>query len=292
MMGAHVMAPHRRRIHPGRLIAWLAALALAVISAAPVVWIALTSFKTFVETQASPPIWIPDFTHVQAYVEEFFGLRGRAGGAVDSLLHSLLVATGAMLVTMAVAIPAAYGLARYRIARRDGIQFWIISSRMMPVIAAIVPLSTMLLWLGLNDTFHGLILAYLAVNLSFAVWLMSDFFASIPREVEDAARIDGLSRWAALGRITIPLARPSIAVIAMFTWIFSWNELLMAMVLTTGKTQTLPVYMATFNAGNTLTKYPNLAAAGVVQVIPAILIVLFLQRHIVSGLSMGAVAGE
>jgi ABC-type glycerol-3-phosphate transport system permease component len=280
-----------RRIRPERIVVWLLALALAMISSFPILWIVLTSFKTFVETQANPPVWIPDFTNIQAYVVSFVTGKSQAGSAWGPLVHSLIVATGTMIVTMLLAIPAAYALARYTVRRKNDIQFWFISSRMMPLIAGIVPLATMLDWLKLNDTLEGLIIVYVSFNLSFAVWLLSIFFASVPRETEEAARIDGLSRWGALVHVTFPLARASIVVIAIFTWIFSWNELLAAIVLTTGKTQTLPVLLSSF-ATNTLTFYDRLAAVGTVQVIPAVLIVFFAQRYIVSGMSMGAVTGE
>lgn len=280
-----------RRIHPGRIAIWLAALALAAISSFPIIWIALTSFKTFVQTQAVPPVWIPDLGNWEAYIISFSSGRSQAGSAWGPLLHSLIVATGTMLVTMVLAIPAAYALARYTVRRKNDIQFWFISSRMMPLIAGVVPLATMLVWLRLNDTLQGLIVVYVSFNLSFAVWLLSIFFASVPRETEEAARIDGLSRWGALIHVTFPLARASIVVIAIFTWIFSWNELLAAIVLTTGKTQTLPVLLSSF-ATNTLTFYDRLAAVGTIQVVPAILIVFFAQRYIVSGMSMGAVTGE
>jgi ABC-type glycerol-3-phosphate transport system permease component len=280
-----------RRIRVQSIVVWLLALFLALVSFLPIVWIVLTSFKTNVQTQLTPPVWIPDFTNIQAYVVAFVSGESQVGSAFGPLVHSLIVATGTMIVTMLLAVPAAYALARYTVRRKADIQFWFISSRMMPLIAGIVPLATMLVWLKLNDTLEGLIIVYVSFNLSFAVWLLSIFFASVPRETEEAARIDGLSRWGALIHVTFPVARASIVVIAIFTWIFAWNELLAAIVLTTGKTQTLPVLLSSF-ATNTQTYYERLAAVGVVQVIPAILIVFFAQRYIVSGMSMGAVTGE
>ncbi|CAN5488188.1 carbohydrate ABC transporter permease [soil metagenome] len=276
-----------RTVRPGSVLIWLLALLLAAISTAPTIWAALTSFKSFIEANAKPPVWIPDFYRWSNYIDQF----GPGGKAFGPLLNSLIVATGTMMVTMAVAIPAAYALARYRLRRKKDIQFWIISSRMMPLIAAIVPLSTMLVWLNLNDSLPGLVIVYVAFNLSIAVWLLTIFFSNVPVEIEEAARIDGVSRVGVLWHITFPLARAGLVVISIFTWIFSWNELLAAIVVTTGKTQTLPVFLSGF-ASNNMTEYEKLAAVGVVQVIPAIVIVFFAQRYIVSGLSMGAVSGE
>jgi ABC-type glycerol-3-phosphate transport system permease component len=276
-----------RRLRPGRILIWLLAALLAVVSTAPLAWAVLTSFKSFVQANAKPPMWIPDFYRWDNWVDQF----GARGEAVGQLTNSLIVATASMIITMAVAIPAAYALARYAIRWRADLQFWIISSRMMPLIAAIVPLSTLLVWLQLNDTLPGLVIVYVAFNLSLAIWLLTIFFSNVPFEIEEAARIDGVSRLGVLRHVTLPLARAGLVVIAIFTWLFSWNELLAALVLTTGRTETLPVFLSGF-ASNNMTEYEKLAAVGVVQVIPAVIIVFVAQRYIVSGLSMGAVTGE
>ncbi len=276
-----------RRVRPGAIVAWLATLVLALMSAMPVFWIVGTSFKTFVETQRVPPVLIPDFTNLKAYFHEFTG----GSNAFDPFVRSLIVATATTVVTMLVAIPAAFALARYAIRRKPDVQFWIISSRMMPMIAGIIPLSTLFVALGIYDTMQGLVLLYLGVNLSFAVWLLTIFFSNVPDEIEQAAQIDGVSRMGVLRHVTLPLARSGVAVIAIFTWIFTWNELLGALVLTTGRTTTLPVYFSTFSS-NTAVYFQNMAAVGTIQIIPAILITFFAQRYIVSGLSMGAISAE
>ena len=276
----------RMRVTLGKGIAWLLALLLAVISVAPILWIVVTSFKTFIQTQAIPPVW-PSFTNLDNYVSQFSG----SNSALGPLLRSLVVATVTMIITIVVAVPAAYSLARYRIFRKQDVQFWIISSRMMPLIAGVIPLAALLQAVRLFDTVPGLIIVYVGVNLSFAVWLLSIFFQNVPLEVEQAAHIDGLSRFGVLWHISIPLARASIFVVAIFTWIFSWNELLDALVLTSGATGTLPVFLSKF-ASNTLTAYQQMAAVATVQILPAVIITFFAQRYIVAGLSMGALSGE
>jgi len=265
---------------------WLLALLLALMSAAPIVFIMLTSFKTFIQTQLLPPPW-PDLTNLDNYTTLFAG-EGEARGP---LVRSLIVATATMLITLTAAIPAAYSLARYRIARKKDIQFWIISTRMMPLIAAIVPLSSMLLALHLNNTVQGLIIVYVGINLSFAVWLLTIFFQSVPQQVEEAAQLDGHSRLGTMFKVTIPIARPSIIVVAIFTWIFAWNEFLAALVLTTGESQTLPVFLSRY-ASQTLTAYEQMAAVATVQIIPALIITFAAQRYIVRGLSMGALSAD
>ncbi len=275
-----------RKVKLGTIIAWLLSLLLALISVVPILWIVLTSFKTFIQSQILPPTW-PNFSNFDNYASQFTG----ASDGLSALIRSLIIATATMLITIAIAIPAAYSLARYRLVRKQDIQFWIISSRMMPLIAGVVPLAALLQAAHLFDTMPGLIIVYVGINLSFAVWLLSIFFQGVPTDVEQAAHIDGLSRYGVLWHISIPLARSSIFVVAIFTWIFSWNELLDALVLTTGQTQTLPVFLSKF-ASNTLTAYQQMAAVATVQILPALIITFLAQKYIVSGLSMGAVAGE
>ena len=285
-----MVARARMRFKPAKVGVWLLALLLALISLLPVLWIVATSFKTFVSTQAVPPT-LPDLTNWSAYEDVFVTGDVQAGSATGPLINSLIIATGATIVTMLVAIPAAFALARYLIARKPDIQFWIISTRMMPLIAAIVPLSIMYSWVGLADSYQGMIIIYLMMNLSFAVWLLTSFFIAVPREIEEAARIDGVSRFGVLRHVSVPLARAGIVVVAIFTWVFSWNELLAGLVLTTGRTATLPVYLSTF-ATNTMTFFQHMAAVVTIQIIPAVIIVFLLQRYIISGMSLGAVSGE
>ncbi len=161
----------------------------------------------------------------------------------------------------------------------------------MPIIAGIVPLSALLTKVGLAGSTVGLVVVYVSINLSFSVWLLTIFFRNVPKDVEEAARIDGASRIATLWVVTIPMAMPSIIVVALFTWIFAWNELLDALVLTNGDSQTLPVYLSKF-ASNTLTQYQQMAAVATLQTFPAILLTFFAQKYIVTGLSMGALSAE
>lgn len=271
---------------------WLLALLLALVSTVPIVWIVLTSFKTFVQTQVTPPVVWPGLDYVDNYTSQFTRRGGSLGSALGPLERSLIIATITTAVVLAVAIPAAYALARYRIRRKRDIQFWIVSTRMMPLIAGIVPLSVLLRKLGLTNTIPGLIIVYVGINLSFAVWLLSIFFRSVPPEVEQAAQIDGHSRLGVLWHVTIPLARAGIVVVAIFTWIFSWNELLDALVLTTSATETLPVFLSKFYSQNTLISYQEMAAVATIQILPAVLVTFIAQRYLVAGLSMGALSAE
>ena len=271
---------------------WLLALLLALGSLAPIAWIVLTSFKTYVQTQRVPPVMWPGFHYVDNYTSQFSSRGGTLGSAIGPLERSLIIATATTAIVLALGVPAGYALARYRIARKRDIQFFIISTRMMPLIAVIVPLSVLLKKLSLTDTIPGLVLVYVGINLSFAIWLLSIFFQSVPPDIEQAAQIDGHSRLGALWHVSIPLARAGIVVVAIFTWIFAWNELLDALVLTTGATETLPVFLSKFYSQNLLPSYHEMAAVAMIQILPAVLVTFLAQRYIVTGLSMGAVTGE
>jgi multiple sugar transport system permease protein len=271
---------------------WLLALLLALGSTLPILWIFLTSFKTFIQAQQVPPVMWPGFHYLDNYTSQFTGTGGTNGSALGPLKRSLIIATATSALVVALAVPAGYSLARYRIRRKNDVHFFIISTRMLPLIAVIVPLSVLLRKTGLIDTLPGLILVYVGINLSFAVWLLAIFFQSVPYEVEQAAQIDGHSRLGVLWHVSIPLARGGIIVVAVFTWIFSWNELLDALVLTTGATQTLPVFLSKFYSQNLLPAYQEMAAVAMIQILPAVLVTFLAQRYIVTGMSMGAVAGE
>jgi multiple sugar transport system permease protein len=271
---------------------WLLALLLALGSIVPILWIVLTSFKTYVQTQRVPPVLWPGFHYVDNYSTQFTGRGGTLGSALGPLERSLIIATVTTAIVLALAVPAGYALARYQILRTRDIQFFIISTRMLPVIAVIVPLSVLLRKLSLTDTVPGLILVYVGINLSFAIWLLSIFFVGVPAEIEQAAQIDGHSRLGVLWHVSIPLARAGIVVVAIFTWIFAWNELLDALVLTTGATETLPVFLSKFYSQNLLPSYQEMAAVATIQILPAVLVTFLAQRYIVTGLSMGAISGE
>lgn len=274
-----------------RTSVWLLALLLAFVSTAPILWVVLTSMKSYVQTQQIPPVLWPGL-RFENYTSQFTGAGGTNGNALGPLERSLIIATVTMAIVLALAVPAGYALARYEIRRKRDIQFFIISTRMMPMIAVIVPLSVLLRKLSLTNSVPGLILVYVGINLSFAVWLLSIFFQSVPEDVEQAAQIDGRSRLGVLWHISIPLARAGIVVVAIFTWIFAWNELLAALVLTTGTTQTLPVLLSKFYSQNLLPAYQEMAVITAVQILPAVLVTFLAQRYIVTGLSMGAVSGE
>jgi multiple sugar transport system permease protein len=266
-------------------VALVASVAVAIV---PVYWMITISLKTEADQFSATPSWI-GFAPTLSHYWDAFGNRsfGRY------LLTSAIVSFGSTICAVTLGTAAAYALARIELPRQSGrrISLWILSTRMLPPIATAVPLFMLMRSFGLIDTIAGLILIYTGLNLPFAIWMMRGFFRELPRELEEAAMVDGDSRMGALVRIILPLVRPGLAATAVFCLIVSWNEFLLALVLTqTDASMTLPVAIA-----GRVTQYEIewgvMSAAGVVAMLPILIFALAVQRHLVRGLSLGAVKG-
>jgi ABC-type glycerol-3-phosphate transport system permease component len=247
---------------------------------APLIWIALSGFKTRLEIFTLPPVWIPS--------------RLFLGNFERVLANNLPYLTNSALLTLTtagvllLAIPAAFALAVFPMKRKKDLEMWILSTRMMPPIAAAVPLFLAARALSLFDTIPGLVIAYIGFNLSFAVWLSLSFFRQMPHEVLEASRVDGASWLQVLLRVAVPLNRGGIATVAVFTAIFSWNELLLPLFLTSNRAKTFTVVLTEFQ-GQTNTVWEQMAAGAAIQVLPIVILTFFVQRTIVAGVTMGAV---
>jgi multiple sugar transport system permease protein len=263
--------------------------ALAVLAALlPVYWMMTISFKSEVDQFAVPPKWLSFYVTLahyhDAFVERSFG---------QYLVTSAIVAVLSTACALVLGTLAAYGLARFRLPHRlnTRLALWILSTRMFPPIVTAVPLFLLMSDLRLLDTVASLVIVYTAFNLPFVVWMMRGFFSEIPRDLEEAARVDGDSRLGALRRVILPLVTPGLAATAVFCLIISWNEFLFALTLTqTDAAMTLPVGIA-----GRVTQYEIewgvMSAAGMVAMIPILVFALAVQRYLVRGLSLGAVKG-
>jgi ABC-type glycerol-3-phosphate transport system permease component len=263
----------------------LPALALVLvfvfISAAPLAWLALAAFKPTVDIIAIPPVWLPNF----AYLNNF---RDVLTQFWPFILNSLIATLGATLLALALAVPTAFGLTTFQFRGRETLADWILSTRMMPPIAAAVPLFVMLRSVGLIDSLPGLIIVYAGFNLPFAVWMSMSFIRRVPKELVEAARLEGCSWWRVLWDVVLPLSRSGLAAVATFVFIFAWNEFLMALFLTTREAKTFPVVISSF-IGTGRVYWEYIAAASVIQCLPPVIFTFFMQKHIVSGITMGAV---
>ncbi|BER92652.1 carbohydrate ABC transporter permease [Atrimonas thermophila] len=242
----------------------------------------LTSIKTNVDALKYPPVWI--FRPVASNYREIFSLIPFG----HYLFNSLIVALVSTFIALSVGSLAAYGLARFRFKRSKDLSFWILSIRMTPPVAAAIPIFIIMRTLHLLDTYLALILAYCTFNIPFSVWLLRGFFQEIPREIEESAMVDGCSSFAAFWKISIPLIAPGIAATGIFTFIFSWNEFLFALILTGSRAQTVPVALTGF-IRETGIMWSHMAAAGVLAMVPMVVFTALVQKNLVKGLTMGAI---
>lgn len=262
---------------------------LALLAAViPVYWMLTISLKNEVDQFAVPPLWF-SFSPTLAHYRDAFLTRSFG----QYLITSAIVSTGSTICALIIGTLAAYALARFRMPRRldRKLALWILSTRMFPPIVTAVPLFLMMRDLGLLNTRLALIILYTGFNLPFVVWMMRGFFLEIPRELEDAAMIDGDSRMGALRRVLLPLVAPGLAATAVFCLIISWNEFLFALVMTqTDEAMTLPVGIAGRVTQYEI-KWGVMSAAGIVAMLPILVFALAVQKYLVRGLSLGAVKG-
>jgi len=283
-----VHAQHARRRRFGRWAKY-ALLVVAVLAATtPVYWMLTVSVKTEVDQFAVPPRWLAFSPTLAHYVDAFFT---RSFG--QYLATSATVAGLSTVCAITIGTFAAYGLSRFRLpAKLDRrLALWILSTRMFPPIVSAVPLFLMMRDLRLLNTVTSLVIVYTAFNLPFVVWMMRGFFQELPREMEEAAMVDGDSRMGALFRVILPMVTPGLAATAVFCLIMSWNEFLLALVLTqTDAAMTLPVGIAGRVTQYEI-KWGVMSAAGVVAMLPILVFAMAVQRYLVRGLSLGAVKG-
>ena len=265
---------------------------LVVVVAAtllPLYWMVNTAFKPKGEILASPPHWIPERPTLRNFQEVITG-EGMSQGGLLYASNSLLVATVSTAIALFLGSFAAYGLARWKSKWSDRTSMWILSTRMFPPVATVIPVYLMFVRLGLIDTQIGLIIAYVAYNLPFVTWMMRGFFRAIPTEIEESARIEGCSNLSAYFRVSLPLVRPGLAVAGLFAFVFAWNEFLFALVLTRIDSATIPMQMASYQGVKGLI-WGNMMAAAIVASLPGILLAFVAQKHLVRGLTLGAVKG-
>jgi multiple sugar transport system permease protein len=256
----------------------------AVIVIFPVVWIALAAFKTQIALLRGDVLFTPVWTNFNEL------LFSRSSDYLADARNSLIVASISTALVVFLATLAAYSLHRLRWPRWVPVAVlgWSMIFHMLPPITMVGPWYVMFRGLGLDNTYAGLVLAHLALNLPVGIWLMSVFVREIPLELEEAARVDGCTTPQMLWRIVFPLVAPGLAATAIICFVFSWNEFAVALNLTAKQTATVPVAIARF-AQEYEIKHGVMAAGAVLSTIPAIVLLLVAQRHIVKGLTAGAI---
>lgn len=295
-----------RRI--GLFIASMCVLAYAL---GPVVWMVASSFQDEREIVSIPPHWIPDHPTLRNYRAIFFAdqkqvtyknrshvdpsngsyIPSTAENLLPGMANSLKVALAVVVLNLLVGIPAAYAIAKIRFRGRTSSIYFMLTTRVIPDIALVVPFFLVIKKLGLIDNILSLVVTYLAVTIPFTVFVLVGYFESLPDELDKAARVDGCSRFQALTQVFIPLAVPALVAVVLFSFLSSWNEFLLALMFTeTTASQTLPIVVASFASDFTIS-FSFINAAGVVAMVPPVILALVFERYIVSGLTAGAVKG-
>jgi multiple sugar transport system permease protein len=249
----------------------------------PIYWLFMISFKTPEEIFAYPPKWWPGRLFFDNYVVLF------KDGDATTVWNSLVIAGLSTLVSMFLGTIAAYSLARFRTGG-EHLANWIISQRMVPPIAVVFPIFLLYVWLGWVDTYVGLILLYSAFNLPYVIWMMRGFILDVPLALEEAALVDGYTRWQVLWKVVFPMCRAGLFATAIFTFVFAWNEFLFALVLSRTEVTTYTVQVTHYFGGQS-NFWAKISAMSVLGTLPVFVVVAFLQRYLVRGISLGAVKG-
>lgn len=265
------------------LVAVTAALLLAWVF--PLIWAVIVSLKSETEVLAFPPRLFFEPT-TRNYEDALFG----GFSIMPSLVTSLIVSTATTMLTILLAVPAAYAFARLRLIGKRGLGFYTLATQMVPPVGLVIPYFLILNRFGWLDTYHGMVIVYLTFSLPFAIWLMVSYMEDIPREMEEAAFLDKASRLQTLWHVILPQVRGGIAVTVIFVFLNAWNEFLFAVQL--GGNTVRPVTVAMYNFVSVeQTLWAKLSAAALVAMIPMIVIGIAAQRQIVKGLTVGAVKG-
>lgn len=260
-------------------------LAVLVIALTPYLWMFLTSIKTRIDALSGTPVWWfkPTFEH---YPDVFLGEKH----FLPLVWNSMIVASVTTLVSLALGAPAAYVFARHNFPGKEDLYFFFLTTRMAPPISVVVPMFLLFSFVGLTDTRLSVILAHSSFNISLVVWTMRGFFTEIPREIDEAAQMDGHTRAGMFFRILLPLTAPGLAATAILCFILSWNEFLYAFVLVAFESRTLTVGIPGLVTPHG-TLWGQVAAVAVVATLPIIVFTVFVQKHLVRGLTFGAVKG-
>lgn len=262
---------------------------LLIFTAVPMLWMVLTSLKTQFAAMQYPPQWWPKEPTLANYVKLLDPSNSVGEEFLRYFLNSLYVSTATTIVGVAVAIPAAYAFSRFRFPGRTFLFFSVLLRNMFPAVVFLIPLFLMMRWLGLVGTHYSLILTYLTFGLPLSIWLLKGFYDNIPIQLEQAARIDGATRFQAFFLIVMPLSSPGIIATAIFSFIGAWNEYVYAVTFLNNKDRlTLPVgiqrYFTEF-----ATDWPGLMAATFLMSVPVVVLFLVLQKYFVRALTEGAV---
>jgi multiple sugar transport system permease protein len=273
----------RRRRQLVQAARWAAAVLLTLLFLFPIYWLFMMSLKTADEIYAYPPVWWPSSLQLGNYVVLF------KDGDARAVWNSLVVAGASTAAAMFLGTLCAYSLARFKTGG-EHLANWIISQRMVPPIAVVFPIFLLYVWLRWVDTYFGMILLYTAFNLPYVIWMMRGYILDIPIALEQAALVDGYTRWQVLWKVVFPMCRAGLFATAVFTFVFAWNDFVFALVLTRTEATTYTVQVTHYFGGQS-NFWAKISAMSVLGTVPIFIVVGFMQRYLVRGISLGAVKG-
>ena len=272
----------------GGPVLWAGLAALIAFAMMPFVWVLLASFKTRAELYAMPLVWLPSSLSLANYVEAW---TSKLTPFSRFFANSLWVSSVTMVATTVISVLAGYALARFRFAGRQTMMMLFLATQMFPAVLLIAPLLSQWHALGLIDTYQALIYSNFSFTVPFTVWMLVGYFESIPRELEESALMDGCGRFGALCRVVLPLAAPGVAATAIFAFVSSWSELLFAITFTSQtEMRTLSAGLL-FMVGQYEIQWGQLSAGVIISTLPVAVLFTFLQRHLIRGLTAGALKG-
>jgi len=252
----------------------------------PIYWTLTTAFKTRESILDATPDLVPTlitFDHFQAIFSASVDIQ-------QNILNSTLVAVASVGIGILVGVPAAYALSRMDVPRKTDVGFWILSTRMAPPLAILIPLVGFYFTVGIGQGLVGLTVTHLLITLPLIIWIVKGFIDELPDSLEESAMVDGCNRIQALRTVVFPLVAPGVAAAAFIAFIFSWNNYVLALYLTTGASSTLPIAVSN-SVGTYSIQWGQLGAAVIVTILPPVVLSLLIRNYLVAGMTMGAVKG-
>lgn len=275
-----------------KVLSWIATFLLMMVMCVPGLWVVLSAFRPNREILAKPAIWWPQKLSLDNF-RTMFGLGDEqvAIPVADYFSNSMIIALTSTVIALAIGTAGGYSFARFRFPIKNGLFLGLMLSRAVPGIALSLPVFILWSKLGIIDAKLGLIVVYVALNIPFTIWLTDGFFRQIPKELSEAAQVDGCTRWQAFWKIEFKLAGPGVAAAGVFAFLTSWNEYALASQLTRSTdSKTLPVGLMDFTSQFTL-DWAGMCAMAVIIIVPALVLTYIVQKHLIAGLSFGGMKG-
>jgi len=279
----------RRRTDGWSVAGWIYIALLTLFAMLPMAWMLSTSLKSQFAALQYPPEWIPSNPNFEQYRRLLSPANPVGQEFLHYMLNSIYVSTATTILGVIVAVPAAYAFSRFRFPGRNLLFYGVLVRNMFPAVVFLIPLFIMMRWLRLVNTPYSLILTYLTFGLPLSIWLLKGFYDNIPPQLEQAARIDGASRFKAFLLVVMPFSSPGIIATAIYSFILAWNEYVYALTFLNDKDRlTLPVGLERFFT-EYATNWPGLMAASFIMSVPVVVLFLVLQKYFVRALTEGAV---